>query len=101
MRRRNDREPEPVGIDDYTGFKVPLSSLKKDWQGYMAVDPDRRNPQDFVRGRADKVRLPFYRPEAPDRFISIPILWENGQILKEENGDLIMTEGVVVTADSL
>jgi hypothetical protein len=60
----------PGPIDPASGFKVPLSNLVRQWDGEM-VDRrfvDKRNPQDFVRGRADEDGLPFARPEAPDRF---------------------------------
>jgi len=61
--------PGPNAIDDATGFKVKLVDLRRQWDGAMCVDPDRRNPQDFVRGVPDKMALPFSRPEAPDTFI--------------------------------
>ena len=62
--------PGPNAIDDATGFKVKLADLKKQWDGAMVVNPDKRNPQDFVRGVPDKQALPFARPESPDVFIS-------------------------------
>lgn len=67
---RNGYSPEPQGIDDYTGFKVPLRSLRKDWQGFFTVNPDIRNQQDFVRGVPDKQALPYSRPETPDNFLT-------------------------------
>jgi hypothetical protein len=60
----------PNAIDDATGFKVKLSSLRRQWDGAMVVNPDRRNPQDFVRGVPDRSDLPFARPESPDVFIT-------------------------------
>lgn len=66
---------KPNGICDASGFKVPLSNLVKQWDGFM-VDRrfvDRRNPQDFVRGVPDRQALPLTRPEAPDVFISTPV----------------------------
>lgn len=70
-----DDLPEPQAICDFSGFKVPLSHLVKNWNGMM-VDRrfvDRRNPQDFLRGIPDRQNLPFARPEQPDVFISGPI----------------------------
>ena len=61
--------PGPNAIDDQTGFKVKLTALRRQWDGAMVVNPDRRNPQDFVRGVPDRSNLPFARPEAPDQFI--------------------------------
>ena len=62
----------PNAICDTTGFKVKLSGLVRQWDGYMVLADqcDRRNPQDFVRGVPDKQALPFSRPEGPDVFIT-------------------------------
>lgn len=98
IRRRYSRDPqngEPVGIDDYTGFKVPLSSLKKDWKGLMADSPDSRQPQDFVRGIPDKMALPFSRPESPDVFIAQPLLDQRGNVLVDQAGHALLDQGVV------
>lgn len=99
MRRRHTRDPrdgEPVGIDDYTGLKVALSSLKKDWQGFYTVNPDRRNSQDFVRGVADNMALPYARPETPDVFMAQPLLDQMGNVLVDQNGKAILEQGVTV-----
>lgn len=87
-------QPEPQGIDDWTGFKVPLKDLKLEWDGLRTVDPDIRNPQDFVRGVRDRVALPFARPEAPDQFVALPLLWENGSFMTTEGGNIILGEGL-------
>lgn len=101
MRRRGkDRygtptgEPVPQGIDDYTGFKVPLADLKKDWAGLYAVDPDRRNPQDFVRGVKDLSNLPFARPESEEISVALPIFWQSGAIMTSQRGRVLLTEGI-------
>lgn len=101
MRRRSGKsygistgEPRPVGIDDYTGFKVHLDTLQKDWQGLRTQDPDIRNPQDFVRGVKDNSSLPFARPEAPDTFVALPLLWQDGRIMTTQTGDVILGEGL-------
>ncbi len=89
--------PEPQAIDDYSGFKVPLSQLKKDWQGLYTVSPDVRNPQDFVRGVKDVQNLPFARPEAPNVFVAGPILWQDGTtfIVAQNGVDDIYEQGLV------
>lgn len=89
--------PVPQAIDPVSGFKVPLSELVRQWDGEMVSKrfADRRNPQDFVRGVPDKMKLPFARPEAPDQFIALPILSELGFPLLTEDGRVILTEGVV------
>lgn len=100
IRRRHSREPqngEPVAIDPVSGFKVPLSSLVKQWDGEMVYAPfcDRRNPQDFVRGKAEKIALPFARPETPDIFVAQPLLDQAGMVLLDQAGDVILDQGVV------
>lgn len=109
MRRRRGQkiygtptgEPRPQGIDDRTGFKVPLSDLRLEWDQLRTVDPDRRNPQDFVKGVKDNQALPFARPESPDVFLAENVLTEDGLPLFLEDGQPLMTEGIVVTAESL
>lgn len=86
-------EPTPQAIDDYSGFKVPLSELKKDWQGLLTVAPDIRNPQDFVRGIKDVQALPYSRPEPPNTFLAAPITWESGAFMTTELGGVIYDEG--------
>ena len=86
--------PVPQGIDEYSGFKVPLLDLQKDWQGLRTVSPDRRNPQDFVRGVKDQQALPFARPEAPDVYVAGNIVWESGAYMTGEEGQALLTEGI-------
>lgn len=86
--------PEPQAIDDYSGFKVPLSRLSKDWQGLYTVSPDRRNPQDFVRGVKDDPSLPFSRPEVPDQYVAGPLLWEDDSLMFGETGVILLAQGV-------
>lgn len=87
--------PEPQAIDDYSGFKVPLSRLTKDWQGLYSVSPDKRNPQDFVRGVKDNQSLPFARPEAPDQYVAANIIWQDGlTIMTAQDGLALLTQGI-------
>lgn len=102
MRRRGKSygtptgEPVPQAIDPASGFKVPLSNLRTQWDGqkidYRFID--KRNPQDFVRGKKDDMTLPFARPETPDTFVAGPLAWENGDFMLSETGDILLTEGV-------
>lgn len=92
MRRRPGL-PEPQGIDDYTGFKVDLGKLKKDWAGLYSTDPDKRNPQDFVRGVKDNQALPFARPEPPDSFAVETLQFENLAPILLGDGSVLTTEG--------
>ncbi len=89
------QSPTPQGIDDRTGFKVNLSDLKLEWDGLRTVDPDRRNPQDYVRGRKDDMSLPYARPEAPNVYVSGPLIWQNGvTFMTSETGDVLLTQGI-------
>lgn len=96
MRRRKPYYPEPQAIDPASGFKVPLSSLVRQWDGELIHDRfvDKRNPQDFLRGVKDRQNLPYSRPETPDRGVSIPLITEIGEFIFAENGQPIMDEGV-------
>lgn len=92
MRRRL-ADPIPQGIDDATGFKVDHSRLKKQWDGAMVVDPDKRNPQDLIRVRADTSLIPNPRPEPEDQFRFIHILMEDGITpMQAEDGRWLLTE---------
>jgi hypothetical protein len=93
VRRR--RLPEPQAIDPASGFKVPLSSLVKQWDGEM-VDRrfvDKRNPQDFVRGVRDNQALPFARPEPEDSFLAENITFEDQTPVILQDGDPLFEEG--------
>lgn len=99
MRRRNHRLPVPRAIDPASGFDVPLSNLVRQYDGEM-VDRrfvDKRNPQDFLRVRPERINLPFARPEAPDRYMSQNILWETLAYMTLQNGGALLDEGEVAT----
>lgn len=88
--------PVPQAIDDYTGFKVPLHSLKRDWQNLLTMGPDKRNPQDYLRGVRDQQALPYSRPEVADSFVAGPIIWQDGSFMSVQgtSGALLLTQGV-------
>ena len=88
--------PEPQGIDQYSGFKVPLSRLRKDWQGLYTVSPDVRNPQDFLRGIKDNMALPYSSPEVANQFAAQAIVWQDGEtfITTQSGGNVLYTQGV-------
>ncbi len=87
--------PVPQAIDDYSGFKVPLSHVRKDWQGLYSVSPDKRNPQDFVRGVRDNPALPFSRPETANTYVAVNIVWQDGlTYMSGEAGQPLLTQGV-------
>lgn len=58
-------------ICDVCGRLFKASSLKKRWDGLMtcSYDWEFRQPQDFVRGKADIQAPKWTRPEVSDAFI--------------------------------
>lgn len=96
MRYRKPYYPEPQAIDPASGFKVPLSSLVKQWDGELIHDRfvDKRNPQDFVRGVKDRQDLPYARPETPDIAVALNLITEDGQLIYAENGIALTDQGV-------
>lgn len=76
--RRRFTEARPQAIDDMTGFKVDHAALKKQWDGAMTVDPDKRNPQDLIRIRARTTLISNPRPEPADVFLASNITHEDG-----------------------
>lgn len=66
---------------DECGFKVRANETRIRWDGMRVClkDWEPRHPQDFVRGRRDRQRVPNPRPESPDVFVTIDaVLDENG-----------------------
>lgn len=73
-----------------------MSNLVRQWDNQM-VDSrfvDKRNPQDFVRGVKDVQTLPFARPETPNEFVAVPLLWEDGTYMMSQEGEILLTEGL-------
>lgn len=62
-------------ICDCCGFKYKSSELRKRWDGLMVCKKDwnPRQPQDFVRGKADPQSTPWSRPEPVDVFVPAAI----------------------------
>lgn len=69
-------DPRQVSVCDASGFKCYADELVKQWDGAMVLPRflDKRNPQDFVTGVRDNQTPRFARPEAPDTFVSSPVL---------------------------
>lgn len=85
--------PGPVGIDDHSGFLVRYSDLKRQWDGAYSTDPDKRNPQDFLKARPERATLEHPRPEANDTFFADNLLTEDGQLMICEDGSPLFAEG--------
>lgn len=59
-------------ICDICGRQNKSSDGVKTWDGFYVcrVHKEVRNPQDFVRGVREDLRVPWTRPVAPDQFVS-------------------------------
>lgn len=68
--------PEQQAICDASGFKYPMSELRRQWDGALVHWRflDKRNPQDHLRAKPDNRQPPRSRPEPPDTFITAPVL---------------------------
>lgn len=97
MRRRH-QNLGPRAIDPLSGFEVAHSDLVKHWDGDMVARrfaDNGRHPQDYVRARPERMVLRNARPEPPERYAALPILWENYVPMAQELGPAILDEGVV------
>jgi hypothetical protein len=64
--------PSYYDICDRSGFRVKAGKLLEEWTG-LAVKPefyDSRHPQEFVRGRAERV-VEQLSPEPEEEFLSV------------------------------
>ena len=68
---RSARPGDFLRIDDRSGFAVYASETRKEWNGAIVHRRsfEARHPQDFVRARADRQRVPDPRPRPPDVFV--------------------------------
>lgn len=59
-------------ICDRCGFKVRRSDARRTWDNLIVCpfDYEARHPQDFKRGRRDKIAVDDARPEQADIFLS-------------------------------
>jgi hypothetical protein len=64
-------------ICDRCGNKYKASQLRKEWDNFMVCSEcwEPRQPQDFVRGRADQQVPPYSRPEQEDDYTFVCTLW--------------------------
>jgi len=56
------------------GFKRKAEDITKEWTGLLVCRDtcaDKRNPQDFVRGVADRQAVAMNSPESPDVFLDV------------------------------
>ena len=80
------RETSPFGQDSYIpgdqwmicdtcGSKFRRSEMKRQHDNLWVckADYDPQHPQEFVRGKTDKIRVDVARPEGTDTMITTPI----------------------------
>lgn len=67
------RSGDWLAVCDRCGFEFHASELKKDWQGFMVCSKDHetRHPQDLLKGRKERIGVPWTRPEPTDQFITV------------------------------
>lgn len=60
-----------LALCDVCGRKYKASKLKARWDGLMCCNADWeiRQPQDFVKAKADIVDTPWSRPEPEDEYL--------------------------------
>ena len=100
MRYRAQPVPRPRAIDPFSGFEVPNDTLVKDRSGDLVYRgfADPPHPQDFIRGRPERISLPNPRPEPPEQFMAVAIMQEDsGLPILLENGQPLLSEGKVVS----
>ena len=58
-------------ICDVCGHKYKAEDLQQRWDGLMVCHQDWeiRHPQELIRPIQDQAKLPWTRPEPPDKFI--------------------------------
>ena len=74
-------------VCDRCGEDTWASETTREWTGlrvHRAGCADRRHPQEFVRGRADRQKVPFARPPPPDVFIDIGTISLSGSTVSED-----------------
>lgn len=76
------------GLCQECGFKFRMSELRKRWDGFMVCKEDwePRHPQEFVRGKADRIR--YNGPISPEPADSFTM-----DTLRDGENDLI-TDGL-------
>lgn len=60
-------------ICDSCSKKIKASKSKERWDGFRVCSEcwEPRHPMDFIRARADKISVPFTRPQPEDQFATV------------------------------
>lgn len=64
-------------ICDVCSKKIKASESKQRWDGFIvcADDFEHRHPMDFLRARADRISVPYTRPQGVEAFVSVPYIF--------------------------
>lgn len=59
-------------VDDQSGFRVPASQARFQWNNLLVWDPvwENRQPQDYLRGIPDDQSVPYARPMQAPTFLN-------------------------------
>lgn len=81
-------------ICDSCGKKIKASEAKQRWDGLIVcpLDFEMRQPQDFVKARADKITVPFTRPRPTDVFENVCSLWTSSGVADWGTADCAMAD---------
>lgn len=86
------------GICDECGFKFRLSELRRRWDKALVCKKDwePRHPQEFIRGKADRIKYPGpIRPEGADDFTMDTLRDGNNDLITDGFGlPIVIDEGV-------
>ncbi len=63
-------------VCDSCSKKIKASKSKERWDGFRVCSEcwEPRHPMDFIRARADKITVPFTRPQPVSTFTYIPYI---------------------------
>lgn len=61
---------------DVCSKKLKSTEIRRRWDGFLVCSDDweERHPQDFVRGKLDKIVVDFSRPIPPLTFTNVPYI---------------------------
>lgn len=89
-------QPSIYEVCQKSGFKAKPGELVQQWDGALVHRDyvDKRHPQEFVRGAAERAKRPSAPPEHADAFIdhSQFIALEDGRLLGSELRGAMKTE---------
>lgn len=89
------RSGEWKAVCDVCGREYRSPELRQRWDGLMVCSGDweTRQPQDFVRGVADKVVPAWVRSEPEDSFIHVCDLWSSSPMADYAEADCATVGG--------